>query len=390
MKTRRAGYSLLCTFLLTYPAAGGLAAADDAASGVLNETTLARAAIEDVHKINRALIDNLEAQEQAWPTREADQAKEMAAPEEVKKLQVTQIKLERQRERRLRELQKLCKNDVTPILTALRQTKSEEFLDAVVPVAVSVGRSDPRLFDVLKELEQRFDACPPSVVNGLAELGREEASLSLLESGMKERSLSILRAAGKGGDPVVLAQLMTAAESDDKELARVCIDTITRLTPPPRPTASLVGLLVQRIPEVRSPELQSSLIVYLGLCKSEESLVPLTRVFEEKKDVRVQAAVIGALGNLGTEAACRFVLETLKQKSLARDLETSCVHALGGARHRPAVPQLIRLMDDAVLNRAAARALERISGQDFGLNKGAWLRWWRSQPEARGFKDQDE
>ena len=46
--------------------------------------------------------------------------------------------------------------------------------------------------------------------------------------------------------------------------------------------------------------------------------------------------------------------------------------------------------DDPTLNRVAARALRRITGHDFGLNTGRWLRWWRAQPEAKDYRDRDE
>lgn len=386
MKTRRVAFSLLFVLLL----AGVPVLADDAASGVLNESSLAEAAIKDIQKINRALKKNLAAQEKAWPTRELDQENEKAAPPKVKKLEVTQIKLERRRERRLRALRRYCGNDVSPILVALRRTRSRAFLDAVIPVAVKVGKDDPRLLRVLKKLERRFDVCPPSVVNGLADLGKGEASLSILELGMKEKSLSVLRAAGKSGDPVVLSQLITAAESNDKALAKVCRKTITRLTPPSHPTPNLVGLLLQRISDVRSSELKTSLIVYLGLCKSKESLVPLKKIYKEDRNPRVRAAVIGALANFGSEITSEFVLHQLKKKTLPMDLEKSCIHALGAVRYRPAIPYLVDFMDDATQNRAAARALRRISGRNFGFNKGPWLRWWRAQPEATGYKDPDE
>ncbi len=69
MKTRRVAFSLLFVLLL----AGVPVLADDAASGVLNESSLAEAAIEDIQKINRALRKNLAAQKKAWPTRDEDQ-----------------------------------------------------------------------------------------------------------------------------------------------------------------------------------------------------------------------------------------------------------------------------------------------------------------------------
>lgn len=376
---------LVILLALTLPVA-----ADEVASGVLNEVTLARAALRDIDTINRALRKNLEEQERAWPTREADQAKEMATPEAVQKLQVQQLKLQKRRKRRQRDLRRFCDKDVGPIIKALNESRDPDFLDAVIPVAVSAGKDDRRLLEVLRKLEQRFDVCPPSVINGLADLQKEAASLSLLELGMQEKKLSVLRAAGKSGDPVVISQLIAAAESDDKALATVCRQTLVRLTPPADPAAKLVGIVMRRIDEVRSRELKSSLIVYLGLCKNKSSETPLRKIYKEDQDERVRAAVIGALGNLGTETASRFLLSELKKKSLPLTLEKTCVHSLGAARYRPAVPHLIRLMDDPVLARVAVRALKRISGQDFGRGKGTWIRWWRAQPDAKGYKDPDE
>jgi HEAT repeat protein len=91
--------------------------------------------------------------------------------------------------------------------------------------------------------------------------------------------------------------------------------------------------------------------------------------------------VIGALGNLGA-AAGDFLVEELLDTGNSWYIRRSCVHSLGVSRDRRAVPYLIDLLTDPRLARNAKRALERIAGRSAGDSPAAWVRWWRTQPEA--------
>ncbi len=361
MRRSRRGRSLFCSlfvvplFLATPAWCGDLDSV-----GVLDKASLSKSTLSELRQTVRALQRNTRAQVKVWPTRDADQADEKIAPPAVRRLQEKYSKLERKKERLLRRLRNLRASAIDHVLKALDRARDRAFFDALVPLAVKIGRNDEGLVSILERSGERFVPFPMSATNGLADLQNERASLALLEIGMKETSLAILCAAGRGGVPVVVGQLIAAADSDDRKLAKLCRRAVARLTPPSREVPGLSGIVAQRIMEVRSEELKTSLVVYLGLCGGDEVFSVLRTQYRENRDKRVRMAIIGAMGNLGTEVASEFVLDALHatEGDLTLGLRKSCIHALGAARCRTATPLLIDFLSDRQLNSVASNLPE--------------------------------
>lgn len=255
-----------------------------------------------------------------------------------------------------------------------------------------------------------------SLVNGLADLDHQDASLFLLELGLQSKDALILKAAGKTGEPAVVARLIDFAEGEDPTLAKEALRAITLLAPPsthseqklekltdsrmeelgskePRVRAivrlsargeydrKLEELVASRIGRVRSTDLKATLITYLGLFKNDDYVGFLCSMYKGSKDARVRLAVVGTLGNLGTKSG-EFLLGELSNPENDIATRKDCVHSLGVCRYRLAARVLIDLLNDQQMKTDAARALHRLTGRDLGDKQALWMRWWRVQPEA--------
>ena len=378
--------------------------------------TLADATLAQLLEAHASRNRNLEEQEEAWPSRAEDQLNEQAAPFNVRKLQTAHRSLEREIERLRSRLEKETSDDVGPILAALKASHDETLFAVLVPVALKVGREDARTPETLLTIARRFDPCPISIVNGLGDLGSEAASLFLLERGLKEESLVILRAAGKSVELAVIEKLIDLAQGKDESFAKLCLRTITSLTPPSGYSGSRIQKLVdQRIetlgsdePQLRAiarlqapslynrelekavaariktasyPELRTALVVYLGLFRNTANLPFFVSLYVESSNENVRLSILSALGNLGEQTG-DFILNELSRPGNSLAIQKGCVQALGSARYRSAAPLLIDLLADRQLEYYAVRALKHIAGEKLGHRQAVWLRWWNAQPES--------
>jgi hypothetical protein len=377
----------------------------------------ASALIGELRSLVAAQQANLMAQAAAWPTREEDQREEKPTPPAVRTLENSYRALEEKTRQVQARLVEEAEKDVSPVLSALGQANNDvAFIDILVQVAARAGKDDTSTTTALIQLAERFEPCPPRVVSALADVDCRDADMFLLELGAKEKSPAILAAAGRAGDPAVVQSLISWAEDEDKALSKASLRAVSRLEPPskvhPRrfkelqesSTDSVRGrgrglelmagldgqtlylqelrrLTRSKIETVRSENLRTALIVYLGLFREREDLPFLKGVLEKSQDETVRLAILGALGNLGEEAG-EFLLEQLRERGSDLAAQKRCVEALGASRHRLAARALMDLLDDPALQEEALRALRRIAGQDFGRSPNRWLRWWRAQPEV--------
>lgn len=88
------------------------------------------------------------------------------------------------------------------------------------------------------------------------------------------------------------------------------------------------------------------------------------------------AEALGAFGPAGAEAVPALI-EAINDTE--PNVRYAVIVALGEIGDSQAVPALIKELDWE-FNSYAARALESITGQDFGENAAAWQQWWESQP----------
>jgi hypothetical protein len=359
---------------------------------------------------------NLQAQAAAWPDREGDQREEKPAPPAVRKLEDAYRALEEKKRQIQARLVEEAEKDMSPVLSALGREKDVAFIDVLVQVAVQAGKDDAGTTTTLIQLAERLEPCPPRVVSALAAMDRKDSDLFLLELGAKEKNAAVLAAAGRAGEVAVVQSLISWAEDVDESLSKACLLAISRLEPPshvdPRrfkeqqesSTESVRGrgrelelmagldgptlylqelrrLIRSKIETVKSEELRTALIVYLGLFRQGGDLPFLEGVLAKTQDKTVRLAALGALGNLGAEAG-EFLLEQLREHGSDLAMQRRCVEALGASGHLPAARVLMDLLDDPALQEEAFRALRQITGQSFGRSSDRWLRWWRAQPEV--------
>lgn len=376
------------TLLAIAGVAGGSAAA--AGDGDQLESTL-RELRQVVHAINL----NHAAQKKAWPTRDADLLEEQGPPLRVRKLQQVQRQLEgrtrllltrtRLQTRASPDLRLLWRerdaDDVRPLIAALGQAGEIEFIEALLPIAIELGKHEPAVADVLLKRARQLETCPHSLVNALAELDNSpQADLLLMQRGEKQNNVSMLRAAVSGGDPALVRRLVRIADGKRGTLRRAARRALARLDPPSSvSTTELESLVRRQITTVRSIAVKASLIAYLGFFASRANLGFLRRLYESADDDTIRIAAVGAIGRLGGEVT-GFLVEEIKKPETLLTVRRSCVHALGSSRHAgEGFEILVPLLDDPDLKQDARRALRRIVGEDLGVTQGPWVRWWRSK-----------
>lgn len=164
-----------------------------------------------------------------------------------------------------------------------------------------------------------------------------------------------------------------------------------------RDTSSVPALIaVLKDPDTYQASVASAAARTLGRL-ADAAAVPALIEALGSKDVDLRYEAARALGNLRAAAAAPKLLELLKDQGQTFHERLVCcgaAQALGRLGTREAVPELVRMLDNAMqephtsngVNYYAARALERIVGQDQGsLTASAadlasaikkWKVWW--------------
>lgn len=352
--------------------------------------TATDAALEELEVTLVKMAKNLSDQEKAWPTRDEDQANEIAAPANVRALQRRYAKLVKKKKDVLRRIEEGSRKDLGAVLHVLSKAqKKPALMDSLAPVVGEFGRQNPNSARVLIALAQKVNPCPPSIITALGELRTKKASLFLLKFGKKEKDLRMMVAAVKGNNPAVIAHLISLADGGrDEELVTLSRKVLARIAPSGQNESKLENLIAARMLDAKSVELKTALVIYLGLTKNEKHFAVLKSTYETTTNEHVRLSVIGALGNFGFTGTW-FIHEQLEDPDLSIALRKRCFQALGSARYRGVTPTLLAAVGDPQLRHDAVRALERISGQRLGQQAGTWERWWRSQPDSGTAADPD-
>lgn len=351
------------------------------------EVAASASTLGELRSVCAKLAANVEAQDQAWPTREEDLANESAPPQRVRELDGQYRRLRRSQVRLEQQLEARAAKDYEVLTEALSGSDDECFVSAVVPMLVESHPAAPELSGTFLKVAEGFERCPPALVEGLRGLDVPEAAAFLLKLGKRTGDLATLAAAVNSGDLAVTARVVRLADGDSK-LARVCRVAIARFEPRPQDWRELKPALMGWIDNVRSLELKSILITCLGLHASSADFDFLTGLYRKSAEDTVRVAALNALGRSGQGG---FLLAAMEQRKNDSRLRRTCIHALGASRYRAAVPALIEVLREPKFRANAARALRRISGQDLGLKSASWIRWWRTQPDSGStYVDVDE
>ena len=377
--TRRGSF-VLAAVLMSFLDGSPLAAEGTAASTEAVDPTELKSLLVSLESLVQALGRNLEAQHEAWPDRERLLAEEVAPPYAVRQLQSEYAKLWRQRKRIQSRVVREGAGQVGVVLDALESTKNAALARLLAPVVAQLGKDEPRASVVLRKVAERFTPCSPEVADALGGVGDREARLFLLELGRRESSIATLRAAARSGDPVVLERCVKWIESDSDD-AELILNTLRQLEAPAVADAKLSTQLRSWIDKSQSVDLRSQLVIYLGLLSQEENHGFLTDLYDGDTNASVRYAAISALGRLG-EPSARFLVSELRNRKNDLRIRKACVHALGGTNFAPAIGDLIEAMKESRLRSDVARALRRLSGEDFGTDQASWRRWWKRQRVA--------
>lgn len=117
----------------------------------------------------------------------------------------------------------------------------------------------------------------------------------------------------------------------------------------------------------------------LGNIKDPRAVSPLTVALnDENRNVRMMAA--WSLAQIGTPSIESLVAALRDGDSPARG---DAAWALGKIKHPRAVEPLIEALEDEKpdIQQDAAKALEKITGKDFGVDPIKWQNWWKQNKE---------
>lgn len=168
----------------------------------------------------------------------------------------------------------------------------------------------------------------------------------------------------------LLAVLRQQNQPEDKHLRKFAAETLGQLGN----EFAADPLLVVAEDFEEAWEIREAAINGLGQLKSKKALEPLLALLEDwNQNGYLRRAAALALGEIGSYRAIDPLLKALKNKNNHR----AAAEALGKIGNKSVVKPLIDLLGhDEEVDSAAALALERLTGQDFGVDKANWEQWW--------------
>ena len=128
--------------------------------------------------------------------------------------------------------------------------------------------------------------------------------------------------------------------------------------------AQVLAASIQALGRHGAPEDASAIAAHLG---------------DKSKEVRWSAAK--ALQRLHDPIVVESIAARLTDENENVDVRTACAVALGQYPQDQAFQSLVASLDSRELgiNLAAQRSLEQLTGQDFGIDRVAWLNWYRDE-----------
>ena len=199
--------------------------------------------------------------------------------------------------------------------------------------------------------------------------------------------------------PLVLSHLIPLLSDDHGPLREAAAHTLHRFVDP-KAVAPLIAALSDESPKVRAkaalalgwnrdaraiPALAKNLsdpvddvraeaATALGKISSPECLEPLVRALKQDAFSRVRREAAWGLAYLKDDRANSVLLAALKDD--AQDVVGAAAYGLGELKSESAIVPLIEIMDRGRnARRSAARALKKITGEDFGEDAAKWTAW---------------
>lgn len=128
------------------------------------------------------------------------------------------------------------------------------------------------------------------------------------------------------------------------------------------------------------PLVRAQAAVKLGESRDPEAVQFLVQALADR-DEQVRWDSVEAIEKVGDRSAAPKVIDVLVRDESV-NVRRAAARCLGALGDRAAVPPLIEALGDREyrVSSAAAQALARISGQDFGRDKTAWKAWYEGAP----------
>lgn len=175
--------------------------------------------------------------------------------------------------------------------------------------------------------------------------------------------------------------LVKAVKNDNKEVSIKAMDILSRFG-----QEATVAIPVLKEALMRDDEkIQGSALRTLGKIAQPQESVPILIDALRSKSNDVRRPVLIALGKIGSEAkeALPYIIKILEDEQESSNMRDNAARALQGfgPEARDAVPALIQALksDAPILAHSSKKALEAITGQEFGLSIEKWQDWWETQ-----------
>ena len=332
-----------------------------------------------------AVIDEIDAnaaeRKAAWKTQEEDQSEEKTAPPRVLELEEELRALEMRRNQLVERIRSGA-GDGAEVLRAIEEADHEAVVTALVPIAAEVCRDRDHLARTLITAAKRFDPVPSAVRRAMEKTGTETVARFLVVEGVAQHDGGLLRSAVKTGVVTAIEEVASLAESSDSELRMLGLRGLEGLPLIDDCPAYLRLRISSMLGSLRSEQAGVYFIHFLGRCQHPSDTETLLRIATDRDgSTSLRSAAIGALGLAG-RAHTELLAGILGDDTDSPEVRRAAARALGASADPQATEPLIARLRDATVSRDVVRALERISGERFGPDPGAWLRWHRATQSA--------
>ncbi len=227
-------------------------------------------------------------------------------------------------------------------------------------------------------LQKRLAHVPVRAISTVIGRWGDDRGIVGLASALKARDPDDRAAAVEAliniGKPVCVNHILSALDDESSEVWKPAGNHLIELYRQGK-LPNLVDLLISSMARAQSKLAHA---ITLGRLDIPESRARLLELLSSGDNTVKQLAIQGLAENIHPEEAPE-VLPLLSHGTNRALRQEACIY-LGRARHRPAVPELIGMLEenDPGLAGNALRALREITGEKLGPDPDAWRNWYET------------